>query len=126
MTGGTVVVLGRTGRNFGAGMSGGTSYVLDLDPALVNTDAVRTGELSLDALDDEDATLVESLLRRHLEETGSPVAAELLAGDWRPRFTRLLPTEFARVRRALAQAEADGVDPTAPGMWDRILEVARG
>ncbi|MCR6689909.1 glutamate synthase large subunit [Cellulomonas sp.] len=126
MTGGTVVVLGRTGRNFGAGMSGGTSYVLDLVPALVNTDAVRTGELSLDALDDEDAALVESLLRRHLEETGSPVAAELLAGDWRPRFTRLLPTEFARVRRALAQAEADGVDPTAPGMWDRILEVARG
>jgi glutamate synthase (NADPH) large chain len=126
MTGGTVVVMGRTGRNFGAGMSGGTAYVIDLVPELVNLEAVRTNELALDPLDDEDAAVVEDLLRRHHEETGSPVAAEILAGDWRPRFTRLLPTEYARVRRALAQAEADGLDPAAPGVWDTILEVARG
>jgi len=128
MTGGTVLVLGRTGRNFGAGMSGGTAYVLDLVPALVNTDAVRTNELSLDPLDDEDAALVERLLRAHHEETGSPVAAQLLDDlpQTRARFTRLLPTEYARVRRALAQAEADGLDPAAPGVWDTILEVARG
>ncbi|GEA80498.1 glutamate synthase large subunit [Cellulomonas uda] len=126
MTGGTVVVLGRTGRNFGAGMSGGTAYVLDLQTELVNTDAVRTGELSLAPLDDEDAAVVGDLLHRYAEETGSPVAAELLEGDWRSRFTRVLPTEFSRVRRALAQAEADGLDPTAPGVWDQILEVARG
>ncbi len=126
MTGGTVVVLGRTGRNFGAGMSGGTAYVVDLQTELVNTDAVRTGELSLAPLDDEDAAVVGDLLHRYAEETGSPVAAELLEGDWRSRFTRVLPTEFSRVRRALAQAEADGLDPTAPGVWDQILEVARG
>ncbi len=128
MTGGTVVVLGRTGRNFGAGMSGGTAYVLDLQPALVNLEAVRAGELSLAPLDDEDAALVERLLRTHAEETGSPVAAQLLedpAGT-RTRFTRLLPTEYARVRSALATAEAEGLDPTAPGVWDKILEVARG
>ncbi|UJP38927.1 glutamate synthase large subunit [Cellulomonas palmilytica] len=126
MTGGTVVVLGRTGRNFGAGMSGGTAYVVDLQTELVNTDAVRTGELSLAPLDDEDAAVVGDLLRRYAEETGSPVAVELLQGDWRSRFTRVLPTEFSRVRRALAQAEAEGLDPTAPGVWDQILEVARG
>ncbi|MDQ0374823.1 glutamate synthase large subunit [Cellulomonas humilata] len=128
MTGGTVLVLGRTGRNFGAGMSGGTAYVLDLVPALVNVDALRTNELALDPLDDEDAALVETLLRAHLDETGSPVAAQLLEDfpSTRARFTRLLPTEYARVRRALAQAEADGLDPAAPGVWDQILEVARG
>jgi len=44
----------------------------------------------------------------------------------RARFTRILPTEFARVRTALAQAESVGLDPGAPGVWDHILEVARG
>ena len=126
MTGGTVVVLGRTGRNLGAGMSGGTAFVLDLQPELVNVEAVRSGELSLAPLDDDDAALVHSLLVRYEQDTGSPVAAELLAGDWRSRFTRILPTEFARVRRALAKAEAEGLDPAAPGVWDQILEVARG
>ena len=126
MTGGTVVVLGRTGRNFGAGMSGGTAYVVDLQPDLVNVEARRSGELALDPLDDDDVALLEPVLRRYADETASPVAAELLAGDWRRRFTRVLPTEYARVRGALAQAEADGLDPTAPGVWDQILEVARG
>jgi glutamate synthase (NADPH) large chain len=121
-------VLGRTGRNFGAGMSGGTAYVLDLVPALVNVDALRTNEIALDPLDDEDAALVEGLLRAHQEETGSPVAAQLVEdfAQTRARITRLLPTEYARVRRALAQAQADGLDPAAPGVWDSILAVARG
>lgn len=128
MTGGTVLVLGPTGRNLGAGMSGGTAYVLDLTPELVNVDAVRTGELALDPLDDDDHALVEGLLRSYAEETGSIVAAQLLEDPaaTRARFTRLLPTEYARVRGALAQAEADGLDPSAPGVWDTILEVARG
>ncbi|WP_163275962.1 glutamate synthase large subunit [Cellulomonas iranensis] len=128
MTGGTVVVLGRTGRNLGAGMSGGTAYVLDLDPDLVNVEAARAGELGLGPLDDDDFAVVERLLRTHAQETGSPVAAQLLEDPaaTRARFTRLLPTEYARVRRALAKAEADGLDPSAPGVWDQILEVARG
>ncbi|QDW63269.1 glutamate synthase large subunit [Oerskovia sp. KBS0722] len=128
MTGGSVVILGPTGRNLGAGMSGGTAYVLDLRPQAMNTTGVSSGELLLDALDDADAALVEGLVRTHLEETGSTVAAELLE-DFdaaRARFTRILPAEFARVRKALAQAELDGLDPAAPGVWDQILEVARG
>ncbi|MGN8246232.1 glutamate synthase large subunit [Cellulomonas soli] len=127
MTGGTVLVLGRTGRNFAAGMSGGTAYVLDLQPALVNQTALAAGEFSLAPLDDEDWTLVLGLLRTHLQETGSPVAEQLLTDPAsRARFTRVLPTDFDRVRRALAQAEAEGLDPSAPGVWDQILEVARG
>jgi glutamate synthase (NADPH/NADH) large chain len=128
MTGGTVLVIGRTGRNFAAGMSGGTAYVLDLDPALVNVDAVQTRELALDALDDEDTELVAQLLRAHLEATGSTVAAELLADmpATRARLTRVVPTQYTRMRRALAGAEADGLDLSAPGVWDQILEVAHG
>ncbi len=117
MTGGTVLILGPTGRNLGAGMSGGTAYVLDLRPAAMNTTGVATGELLLDPLDDADAALVEGLVRTHLEETGSTVAAELLE-DFdaaRGRFTRILPAEFARVRKALAQAEARRPRPRRPG-----------
>jgi glutamate synthase (NADPH/NADH) large chain len=128
MTGGTVLVLGRTGRNFAAGMSGGVAYVLDLEPALVNIDAVRTGELSLDALDEDDAEILERLLRRHLDETASPVAAQLLVDlpETRGRFTRVIPAQYVRVRRALAEAAAAGRDIGAPGVWDEILAVAHG
>ncbi|MDF2806522.1 MAG: glutamate synthase subunit alpha [Cellulosimicrobium sp.] len=128
MTGGTVLVLGPTGRNFGAGMSGGTAYVLDLREGAVNTSALATGELGLSPLEDAEVELVERLLRRHHEETGSPLAAELLE-DFPAavqRFTRVLPTDFARMRSALEKAESAGLDPAAPGVWDQILEVARG
>ncbi|MBD5787319.1 glutamate synthase large subunit [Cellulosimicrobium terreum] len=128
MTGGTVVVLGPTGRNFGAGMSGGTAYVLDLRQDALNTTALATGELGLSPLEDDEITLVSELVRRHHDETGSPLAAELLA-DFpaaAQRFTRVLPTDFARMRSALAKAESAGLDPAAPGVWDQILEVARG
>ncbi|WP_029253333.1 glutamate synthase large subunit [Paraoerskovia marina] len=128
MTGGTVLVLGRTGRNFGAGMSGGTAYVLDLREEAVNTTAVSSGDLRIEPLDDADAVLVESLLQRHLEETGSPRAAELLEDfeTTKSRITRVLPAEFARVRAVLEQASQDGTDLEAPGAWENLLEVARG
>jgi glutamate synthase (NADPH/NADH) large chain len=121
-------VLGPTGRNFGAGMSGGTAYVLDLREGNVNTSALATGELGLSPLEDAEVALVEQLVRRHHEETGSPLAAELLE-DFPAavqRFTRVLPTDFARMRSALEKAESAGLDPAAPGVWDQILEVARG
>jgi glutamate synthase (NADPH/NADH) large chain len=128
MTGGTVVVLGRTGRNFAAGMSGGTAYVLDLREGAVNSAALASGDLSLDPLDDDDLVLVERLVRRHHEETGSPLANELLADteSLRTRFTRVLPAEFARMTVAMSRAEAEGLDPTQPGVWEHILEVSRG
>ncbi|HZL02104.1 MAG TPA: hypothetical protein VFC48_03160, partial [Cellulomonas sp.] len=77
---------------------------------------------------DGDLALIEGLLARHRAETGSPLAAELLAdrASLRSRFTRVLPTGFARMTAAIAQAEAQGLDPGGAGVWDHILEVSRG
>jgi glutamate synthase (NADPH/NADH) large chain len=107
MTGGTVVILGPTGRNVAAGMSGGIAYLLDLDEALVNTELVdleRPGEDDLDRIRD--------IVRRHRDETGSTVAEALLA-DWAAagrRFSTIMPRDFRRVLAAKAAAEAAGVD----------------
>ncbi|MDQ6686880.1 MAG: glutamate synthase large subunit [Actinomycetota bacterium] len=110
MTGGTVVVLGPTGRNFAAGMSGGTAYLLDLVGGRVNRELV-----DLETVPERDADLLESLVRRHHEETGSTVAAELLA-DWPSalaRFTEVMPTDYRMVMAARTKAEADGLDENA-------------
>ncbi|MEX0913482.1 MAG: glutamate synthase large subunit [Demequina sp.] len=128
MTGGTAVILGRTGRNLGAGMSGGTAYVLDLRHERMNAGAVESGELTLSPLDPEDASIVRGLIERHVAATESPLGRELL-GDWeqtRSRFTRVLPAQYARVRDALAQMEATGGDLNAPGAWAEFLEVTSG
>jgi len=91
MTGGRVVVLGPTGRNFAAGMSGGIAYVLDLDPARCNTQLV-----GLEPLEPSDEETVLALLREHVERTGSTVASRLL-DDWSPaRFTRVLPHDYKK------------------------------
>jgi glutamate synthase (NADPH/NADH) large chain len=128
MTGGVALLLGPTGRNLAAGMSGGTAYVLDLLPSRLNPRAVSGGEVNLAPLDDEDAAAVHDLLVRHREETESTVAWRLLQ-DWpaaRPRFTRVLPTEYERVVRLRREAEAEGLDPEGPELWARITEVSRG
>ena len=128
MTGGTLVVIGSTGRNFGAGMSGGTAYLLDLDEGRLNAPAVASGELGLAPLDDDDAALVLGLLRAHAEHTGSHVAEALLRdpAETRNRFTRILPRDFARVREAISRAHEDGLDISSPGVWAEIMEATRG
>jgi glutamate synthase (NADPH/NADH) large chain len=108
MTGGVVVILGRTGRNLGAGMSGGVGYALDLDLGKVNPEMV-----DLDPLSGEDLELLHSLIRRHVEETESAGAAALLA-DWAAaseRFTKVMPKDYKRVLRLRAEAEEKGADP---------------
>ncbi|GAB3491724.1 glutamate synthase large subunit [Nocardiopsis coralliicola] len=106
MTGGRAVILGPTGRNFAAGMSGGTAYVLDLDPGRVNGEMV-----DLDPLDGQDSALLTDVLTRHAEETGSEVARALLADPGRAaRFTKVMPRDFKRVLAARAEAEANGTD----------------
>jgi glutamate synthase (NADPH/NADH) large chain len=110
MTGGRVVVIGATGRNFAAGMSGGVAHVLDLDPALVNPELV-----DLLPLTEAESELLEDLVRRHHEETGSERAEKLL-GDWTAaaaRFTTVMPRDYARVLAAKAAAERDGLDEDA-------------
>ncbi|WP_127572674.1 glutamate synthase large subunit [Georgenia faecalis] len=128
MTGGTVVILGSTGRNLGAGMSGGTAYVLDLDAGRVNGPSLAQGDLILAALDAEDRSIVLDLLRRHLEHTDSQRAAELLADpdSALSRFTKVLPRQFAAVNAALAKAAEEGLDAGAPDVWNTILEASHG
>jgi glutamate synthase (NADPH/NADH) large chain len=107
MTGGTVVVLGPTGRNFAAGMSGGLAYVWRLDPALVNGELVDVGPLS-----DEAAATVRDLVTRHRDETGSPVASAVL-DNWahtRAEFTAVVPRDYQRVLELMRAAEEAGVD----------------
>jgi glutamate synthase (NADPH) large chain len=105
MTGGRVVILGPVGRNFAAGMSGGIAYVLDLPEIRVNL-----GMVDLDPLDEADAGFVREVTERHYDQTGSAVAAKLLA-DWDPaRFTKVMPKDYKRVLSAASAAEREGRD----------------
>ncbi len=121
MTGGRVVVLGPTGRNVAAGMSGGDAFVLDLDPAKVNLEMVDLAPVVGEA-----ATALEQLVRRHAEETGSTVAASLLA-DWPAslsRFTEVMPRDYKLVLEARAEALEEGLDEDQAAA--RIMEVLHG
>ena len=121
MTGGIVVVLGPTGRNFGAGMSGGYAFVLDLDEKRVNHELVDLNKVEGDAADE-----LHALVVRHLKETGSAVAEELLA-DWPAalaRFTEVMPSDYKRVLEARAEAVEDGLDDDEADA--RIMEVLHG
>ena len=118
MTGGTVVIIGRTGRNVAAGMSGGIAYVLGLNPSVLNTEMVDLEEPT-----PADLVQVHALVRRHEEETGSTVAAALLA-DWATsatRFSKIMPRDYRQVLDAQAAAEQDGRD-----VLDAIMEAAHG
>ena len=128
MTGGLVAILGPTGRNLGAGMSGGVAYVHRLDAELVNPVSLSSGELLLEPLSDEDATELQELLERHREATGSALAAELLVDFARCReeFTKVLPRDYAAVTALRRDATANGEDPDSADNWTKILEVTRG
>ena len=104
MTGGRVAILGPTGRNFAAGMSGGIAYVWRLDESQLNPTLVE-----VEPLDDTDQSTLRYLLRRHANLTGSPVAEQLLA-DW-PRsinaFTKIIPSEYKEVLARQARETED-------------------
>ena len=113
MTGGRVVVLGASGRNFAAGMSGGIAYVLDVDGDFKRR--CNLGMVELGPLDQaEDIELVRSLIRRHVDYTGSAYAKGILASwiDVQPRFVRVMPRDYRRVLLAEARARAEGRQPT--------------
>ncbi len=115
MTKGTVVVIGPTGRNFAAGMSGGFAFILDEEgkfPKLCNM-----GMVDLVALDaDEDVDLVQSLLRRHIEATGSERAQWVLE-NWdrlQSKFVKVFPRDYRRVLEAQKQADAQPAERATP------------
>jgi glutamate synthase (ferredoxin) len=104
MTGGTVVVLGKTGRNFAAGMSGGVAYVYDhqkkFENGLCNMEMV-----ALEALEDEDLAKLRHLIRNHSMYTNSPLAKRLLA-DWEnesKHFIKVMPTDYKKALKRLAE-----------------------
>ncbi|HZA09815.1 hypothetical protein, partial [Mycobacterium sp.] len=118
MTGGRVVVLGRTGRNFAAGMSGGIAYVLGLQPDNVNREMVE-----LQTLDHDDLVWLRDVVARHAQLTGSTVATSVLS-DWPRRsaqFTKVMPADYQRVLEATRMAKAEGRDVDAA-----IMEASRG
>ncbi|GLX20091.1 glutamate synthase [Streptomyces lavendulae subsp. lavendulae] len=120
MTGGTAVVLGETGRNFAAGMSGGVAYVIDLDPRQVNVGNAEAVEAPSDA----DKQWLHDVVRRHEEETGSTVAAKLLA-DWdaaAARFSKIIPTTYKAVLAAKDAAELAGLSESET--TEKMMEAA--
>jgi glutamate synthase (NADPH/NADH) large chain len=128
MPGGLAVILGETGRNLGAGMSGGTAYVYRLDSALVNREALAAGELVLDELGSGDAEILKDLLERHVAETESVLAASLLErfDEEIGNFVRVVPRDYAAVLQTRQEALAQGLDPDGDVVWNRILEVTGG
>src|SRR4051812_37645832 len=118
MTGGIVAVLGRTGRNFAAGMSGGIAYVLDEDSTF--EDRCNSQLVTLEPLEDADVATVRALVEEHRERTGSTVAERLLA-DWDNvlrSFVKVMPNDY---RRAL---EAGVVSAGGDGFYTRETEEA--
>ena len=107
MTGGRVVVLGKTGRNFGAGMSGGTAYVWDSDgsfPCRCNMESFELESVS----SAEDILELKQLIKNHAEYTNSPVARKVLE-DWEnslSQFVKVMPTDYKRVLAERATASA--------------------
>jgi glutamate synthase domain-containing protein 3 len=121
MTGGRVVVLGPTGRNFGAGMSGGIAFIHDphdLLPGNLNREMV-----DLDPLDDEDREWLRSVVRKHVAETGSSVGERLLS-RWHEElrhFVKVMPKDYKRVLEAAAMAEEKGMS-----VDEAIMVASRG
>jgi glutamate synthase (NADPH/NADH) large chain len=109
MTGGTVVVLGTTGRNFGAGMSGGYAYVLDEDGKFA--ERVNMGMVELEPIAAEDAEAVRALVEEHVAKTNSAKGASVLAAwaTMRGRFVKVVPIDY---KRALAAKETSSRPPT--------------
>jgi glutamate synthase (NADPH/NADH) large chain len=116
MTGGTVIVLGQTGRNFAAGMSGGRAFVLDLERANVNSEMVDILAVPVDQI----VILKENISTFHAE-TGSEIASELLK-NWEKSLARIslvMPRDYARVIAAMERAEREGLP-----VDELVMEVA--
>ncbi len=128
MTGGRAVILGRTGVNLAAGMSGGIAYVYKLSESKVNREALQLGEISLNSLSNEDEIELRNLIQRHFEETQSAVASAILTNfaTEAKNFTKVLPRDYARVMEIQAKALELGHEPDGQEVWTQILEVING
>jgi glutamate synthase (ferredoxin) len=122
MTGGRVVILGRTGRNFAAGMSGGIAYVLDEEGDFERR--CNKGMVDLEPLAErEDLEVVRDLIRKHAEYTQGTLARKILA-NWDhmySKFVKVMPRDYKRAVTAMKRAEAEGIP------WEKaVMEGAHG
>ena len=111
MTGGTVVVLGKTGKNFAAGMTGGIAYVLDENWDFYQR--VNKETVSLEPVEHKyDVATLKELIREHVELTGSPRGKEILDNfsEFLPKFKKVLPYDYDRMLRVIASVEERGLD----------------
>jgi glutamate synthase (ferredoxin) len=107
MTGGKVVILGKTGRNFAAGMSGGIAYILDFDPVYCNKSIVLLENIE----SDEELLEVKGMIEKHVEYTQSPLGKKILS-DWdnySKRFTKVIPKAYKKMMENIAQAYKEGL-----------------
>jgi glutamate synthase (ferredoxin) len=106
MTGGVAVILGNVGRNFGAGMSGGVAYVLDIDETFIQN--CNSEDLNIDAITlEEDETQLQQLIENHYKATESPLAKRILE-DWKtylPKFKKVLPEEYRQALERIKQED---------------------
>ncbi len=121
MTGGKIVVIGNTGRNFAAGMSGGIAYVLDEN----NDFSIRCnlGMVDLETLEKEDIESVKNLLIKHQQYTQSSVAKRIIDNweDYQNKFVKVMPTDYKRVLEAVKKAKETGMSED-----EAVMEAAHG
>jgi glutamate synthase (NADPH/NADH) large chain len=123
MTGGRVVILGETGRNFGAGMSGGIAYVYDPDGTFASE--VNYEMVELEELDESDRTFLRDTIERHRDYTGSTVADRIL-GSWDTEissFRKVMPVDYKRVLNVIEQSKAEGLSEEET--VEEIMKAAR-
>jgi len=116
MTGGRVVVLGSTGRNFAAGMSGGIAYLFNLNAENINSEMVEIEELN-----EEDFDFLKDIITKYFDETDSKLAKNILDNNEIKNFSKVMPKEYKRVLLAKQKAELEGIDPLKA-----IMEASRG
>jgi glutamate synthase (NADPH/NADH) large chain len=124
MTGGRAVVLGATGRNFAAGMSGGIAYVYDPDGVFASN--VNYEMVDLEPVAGDDDEWLRATIARHGEFTGSAVAERVL-NAWTvevAKFKKVMPRDYKKVLTVMAAAKAEGLDEAQTA--DRVMEASRG
>ncbi len=129
MTGGRVVVLGKTGRNFAAGMSGGIAYILDVE----GTFSIHLNKQMVERLrveDSEEAADLKQMIERHAQYTGSTVAQSVLDKwtDLLPKFVKVMPKDFKRVLEAEKRVRAQGLsgeEATMAAFLENIKDLSR-
>ena len=125
MTGGKVVILGKTGRNFAAGMSGGIAYILDFDDIYCNKSMVLLEKIS----SEEELNEVKEMIQKHVTYTGSPLGRKII-DDWEnasQRFTKVIPEDYKQMMENLVrahQAGLSGEDALMAAFEEELQDVA--